>query len=274
MCAEHVPEEEEEDVFYAFRFSFFLGEDPWIPDTELVVSFTDPAIENLTAGEWAAEACLKWEDEDGQECYEEAECRQETDTCTLSLESGALTDSVCVLYAAAPRIFTGTAETDGGACRITAACESPGQVPPGAELSIKEVAGEEGLQYLTDAARALGRDLHSLAYGRTFDIALVKGEEALPAGDGMTVTADLSEAGKTENLRVVSFDRKEGEAREVISSADGSESHLRRKEHPSSLFSISVWRRGALTPGSKKREASFMKTTTSFWKAACRPTAL
>ena len=104
------------------------------------------------------------------------------------------------------------------------------------ELSLTE---GENLRYLTKAAEAMGMDIHNAAFGKVFDISIVKdGVECQPEKD-IKITMQLSgdEAGEGQDLKVVHFP-EDGKRPERLKASNLKEGEVTFKTGSFSVFSF------------------------------------
>ena len=118
-------------------------------------------------------------------------------------------------------VFTTITASDGRTYRIEASFTDKSGIPSDAELKVSEISEEEYADYLTSASQAIGEDIHSVVYGKFFDISLEKAGVKYQPVDGSTVKVkvDLMDTPKVEDVKVVHF---EGDtAEELTASTNG-----------------------------------------------------
>ena len=96
--------------------------------------------------------------------------------------------------------------SDGNTYRITVEYDENCGIPEGADLVVTEVAAENYAAYLTSAAQALGEDVHSVSYGKLFDISIEKDGVTYQPNEDVRVKVELLDAGESHDIRVVHFD--------------------------------------------------------------------
>lgn len=96
--------------------------------------------------------------------------------------------------------------SDGNTYRITVEYDENCGIPEGADLVVTEVAAEDYAAYLTSAAQALGEDVHSVSYGKLFDISIEKDGVTYQPNEDVRVKVELLDAAESHDIRVVHFD--------------------------------------------------------------------
>ena len=126
------------------------------------------------------------------------------------------------VYGVVSTILTTTiTSSDGMTYKITVTYDDSTGIPEDAELKVSEVSEADYLSYLTSATEAIGESIHNVAYGKLFDISIVKdGVEYQPVdGSSLKVKVELLDAEAVEDVKVVHF---EGDAaQEIQASTDG-----------------------------------------------------
>ncbi len=95
--------------------------------------------------------------------------------------------------------------SDGNTYEICVTYDSASGIPEDAELEVTEVSDAEHREYLTGAAEILGADVHSITYGRLFDIAITKDGVEYQPNNQVTVTVSLLDAAAIGDVKVVHF---------------------------------------------------------------------
>ncbi|MBR3124714.1 MAG: hypothetical protein IKF42_04685, partial [Mogibacterium sp.] len=136
-------------------------------------------------------------------------------------EVGFTTDSFSVYGIVEITTLEGVIKaSDGKSYKITVSFDDNAGVPAGSELKVEEVPDEDYEEYLTSAAEAVGTDIHRIAYGKLFDISIVKDGKEYQPDDSVKVTVELLDAKKVDDVKVVHFDDKES-AQELSADTDG-----------------------------------------------------
>ena len=78
----------------------------------------------------------------------------------------------------------------------------------------------EGRKTARAAAEALGTDVHSIAYGKLFNISIVKDGVEYQPNDSATVTVELLDAASVSDVQVVHFDNEDN-ATKLNASTEG-----------------------------------------------------
>ncbi|MBR5041023.1 MAG: InlB B-repeat-containing protein [Clostridiales bacterium] len=127
------------------------------------------------------------------------------------------------VYGIVSTIVTTTVTTsDGNTYKITATFDETSGIPSDAQLAVSEVSDSEYIDYLTSATQALGESIHSVSYGKLFDIALVKNGVKYQPVDGSTVKVkvELMDTENVDDVKVVHFEGDKAE--ELSASTKGS----------------------------------------------------
>lgn len=127
------------------------------------------------------------------------------------------------VYGIVSTIVTTTVTTsDGNTYKITATFDETSGIPSDAQLAVSEVSDSEYIDYLTSATQALGESIHSVSYGKLFDIALVKNGVKYQPVDGSTVKVkvELMDTENVDDVKVVHFEGDKAE--EISASTKGS----------------------------------------------------
>lgn len=96
--------------------------------------------------------------------------------------------------------------SDGNTYRITVEYDENCGIPEGADLVVTEVAAEDYAAYLTSAAQAVGEDVHSVSYGKLFDISIEKDGVTYQPNEDVRVKVELLDAAESHDIRVVHFE--------------------------------------------------------------------
>ncbi|MCR5057110.1 MAG: InlB B-repeat-containing protein [Clostridiales bacterium] len=123
------------------------------------------------------------------------------------------------VYGIVSTVITTTVTTsDGNTYKITASFDETSGIPSDAQLEVSEVSDSEYINYLTSATEALGESIHSVSYGKLFDIALVKNGVKFQPVDGSTVKVkvELMDTENVDDVKVVHF---EGDKAEELSAS-------------------------------------------------------
>ena len=96
--------------------------------------------------------------------------------------------------------------SDGNTYRITVEYDENCGIPDGADLVVTEMAAEDYAAYLTSAAQALGEDVHSVSYGKLFDISIEKDGVTYQPNEDVRVKVELLDAAESHDIRVVHFE--------------------------------------------------------------------
>ncbi|MBQ2509592.1 MAG: hypothetical protein II529_02090, partial [Erysipelotrichaceae bacterium] len=110
------------------------------------------------------------------------------------------------VYGIVSTIVTTTIQaSDGNTYKITATFTESSGIPSDAELMVSEISDDEYLNYLTSATEVLGETVHSVAYGKFFDISLVKDGVSYQPVDGSTVKVkvELLDTENVDDVKVV-----------------------------------------------------------------------
>ncbi|MBO4747707.1 MAG: InlB B-repeat-containing protein [Clostridiales bacterium] len=127
------------------------------------------------------------------------------------------------VYGIVSTIVTTTVTTsDGNTYKITATFDETSGIPSDAQLAVSEVSDSEYIDYLTSATQALGESIHSVSYGKLFDISLVKNGVKYQPVDGSTVKVkvELMDTENVDDVKVVHFEGDKAE--EISASTKGS----------------------------------------------------
>lgn len=118
------------------------------------------------------------------------------------------------VYGIVSTIVTTTIDaSDGHTYKITASFAESSGIPADAELMVSEISDDEYLNYLTSATEVLGETVHSVAYGKFFDISLVKDGVSYQPVDGSTVKVkvELLDTENVDDVKVVHFEGNQAE---------------------------------------------------------------
>ncbi|MBQ4185949.1 MAG: InlB B-repeat-containing protein, partial [Clostridiales bacterium] len=118
------------------------------------------------------------------------------------------------VYGIVSTIVTTTIQaSDGNTYKITATFTESSGIPSDAELMVSEISDDEYLNYLTSATEVLGETVHSVAYGKFFDISLVKDGVSYQPVDGSTVKVkvELLDTENVDDVKVVHFEGNQAE---------------------------------------------------------------
>lgn len=121
------------------------------------------------------------------------------------------------VYGIVSTIVTTTIQAgDGNTYKITATFTESSGIPSDAQLIVTEVDDSDYADYLTSATKALGESIHSVSYGKFFDISLVKDGVSYQPVDGSTVKVkvELLDTKDVDDVKVVHF---EGDKAEELS---------------------------------------------------------
>ncbi len=163
----------------------------WQPSKDQVqVHFYDAAFGNETLNVY------HMEDE-----YEKAEY-----VATVTAENGWLTfEAPSFSIYVVSTIEKEIEASDGRTYKITVEYSDDAGIPEGAALEVTEVPENAYADYMNSAAEALGQDIHHVAFGKFFDISIVKnGVEYQPNGK-VTVRVELLDAASVSDVKVVHF---------------------------------------------------------------------
>ena len=111
--------------------------------------------------------------------------------------------------------------SDGLTYRITVEYDDHAGIPGDAELKVEEVSEEVYAAYLAEAVSTLGADIHSISYGKLFDISIVKDGTEYQPNENVKVTVALLDAVSVDQVQVVHFE-DEDTASALTASTDGS----------------------------------------------------
>ena len=136
-------------------------------------------------------------------------------------EVGFTTDSFSVYGIVETTLDKIIKASDGKTYKIAVSYDESAGIPADAELEVKEVSEEEYEDYLTSAAEALDTDIHRIAYGRLFDISIVKDGKEYQPDDKVKVTVELLDTKNVDDVKVVHFEDK-GSAQALSADTDGS----------------------------------------------------
>ncbi len=132
------------------------------------------------------------------------------------------TDSFSVYVVAGYTLEKTITASDGNTYRITVEYDDNSGIPEDAELSVSEVKDELYPAYLESAALALGADIHSISYGRLFDISIVRDGVEYQPDQNVRVTVELLDARVADDVRVVHFaDGENSDSVEMQAVTDG-----------------------------------------------------
>ena len=118
------------------------------------------------------------------------------------------------VYGIVSTVVTTTIDaSDGHTYKITATFAESSGIPADAELMVSEISDDEFLNYLTSATEVLGETVHSVAYGKFFDISLVKDGVSYQPVDGSTVKVkvELLDTKNVDDVKVVHFEGSKAE---------------------------------------------------------------
>ena len=145
---------------------------------------------------------------------EEMDCKVDGGAVEFSADSLAV-------YVVTQKIQKIIEASDGNTYRITVEYDAASGIPADAELAVSEVEDKEYAAYLAEAAKAVGADVHSISYGKLFNIAILKDGVEYQPDNAVTVTIELLDADKVSDVQVVHFE-KEDKAEKLSASTDGS----------------------------------------------------
>ncbi len=118
------------------------------------------------------------------------------------------------VYGIVSTIVTTTIQaSDGNTYKITATFTESSGIPSDAQLKVTEVDDSDYAGYLTSATKALGESIHSVSYGKFFDISLVKDGVSYQPVDGSTVKVkvELLDTKNVDDVKVVHFEGNQAE---------------------------------------------------------------
>ncbi|MBQ6270912.1 MAG: InlB B-repeat-containing protein [Clostridiales bacterium] len=118
------------------------------------------------------------------------------------------------VYGIVSTIVTTTIQaSDGNTYKITATFTESSGIPSDAQLKVTEVDDSDYAGYLTSATKALGESIHSVSYGKFFDISLVKDGVSYQPVDGSTVKVkvELLDTENVDDVKVVHFEGNQAE---------------------------------------------------------------
>ncbi|MBQ5968304.1 MAG: InlB B-repeat-containing protein [Clostridiales bacterium] len=118
------------------------------------------------------------------------------------------------VYGIVSTIVTTTIQaSDGNTYKITATFTESSGIPSDAQLKVTEVDDSDYAGYLTSATKALGESIHSVSYGKFFDISLVKDGMSYQPVDGSTVKVkvELLDTENVDDVKVVHFEGNNAE---------------------------------------------------------------
>ncbi len=118
------------------------------------------------------------------------------------------------VYGIVSTIVTTTIQAgDGNTYKITATFTESSGIPSDAQLKVTEVDDSDYAGYLTSATKALGESIHSVSYGKFFDISLVKDGVSYQPVDGSTVKVkvELLDTKNVDDVKVVHFEGNKAE---------------------------------------------------------------
>ncbi|MCR5294340.1 MAG: hypothetical protein K6E30_04065, partial [Lachnospiraceae bacterium] len=130
------------------------------------------------------------------------------------------TDSFSVYVVAGYTIEKIIEASDGNTYKITVEYPEDAGIPADAELVVEEVSDTEYETYLMQAASSLGADIHSISYGKLFNISIQKDDTHYQPGENVTVTVELLDAGSVSDVQVVHFE-DDGSVSKLASSTEG-----------------------------------------------------
>lgn len=118
------------------------------------------------------------------------------------------------VYGIVSTIVTTTIQaSDGNTYKITATFTESSGIPSDAQLKVTEVDDSDYAGYLTSATKALGESIHSVSYGKFFDISLVKDGVSYQPVDGspVKVKVELLDTENVDDVKVVHFEGNQAE---------------------------------------------------------------
>ena len=124
---------------------------------------------------------------------------------------------------------------DGSTYHVTVSYDKNAGIPEGAELEVRELTGDEYLEYLSKTAEFLSREEEQLVFARFFDITIVKDGVVYEPDKSVSVSIELMDRPETQGvLRVVHF----GEETELLENEETADGCLKFNTDSFSVYAI------------------------------------